>query len=279
MAPKVHKIVCAGCGIEKDRVLEFTPKQIRTTKRCTTCTSDASSASGATRKKSDKVCQQCGAVRFEPDFAKDQWQRSTATCLECTAGNSRIAVAQSRSRADDFALGPRDKICDHCGAALYNGESSVFCCAHGKHYVDFTQYFKNPANALLNMFKLAWPWRNKDGKKEQSRTTGETIMDGFSNASRRYNNLFCLAVHEVQSADTTKEIKFHSPITPANIRIHGTMYKRVLSCSESNPVRYLVIDPAERLATASALKLDKDLVRKLELLVCTRNPLMESVKR
>jgi hypothetical protein len=103
-------------------------------------------------------------------------------------------------------------------------------------------------------------------------------MSGFSNESRRFNSLFCLAVHEVQSSDPTKEVKLHTPFTPANVRIHGTMYRRVLSSAESNAVQYLVVDPAGRRDASSAHRLDADTVARLEPLILKGNPLMEHVK-
>ena len=103
-------------------------------------------------------------------------------------------------------------------------------------------------------------------------------MTGFSHESRRYNNLFCLAVHEVQSSDDTREIKMNSPMMPANVRLHGTMYRKVLSTTDNKPLRYLVVDPLERRAAVAKYKLDLKIVHTLEKQVCNTNPLMKQIK-
>jgi hypothetical protein len=266
-------IQCSLCGSQKDRDADYTPHQLRTEKKCKACTATAAKASGETRTILDKICQQCGAARPQLDFARDEWETRTPKCKECIGENV------AKEKHDDFSLGPRDKICEHCGAALYGAEASRFCCADGKHKVDDSKYFKAPGKALLNLFQLSWPWRDDKGKQQSNARTGKPILTGFSNESRRLNNLFCLAVHEVQSSDTTREVKLHSPATPANVRIHGTMYRRVLSTADKNPLRYLVVDPEERRLAATGQRLDKDLVARLEPMVCNKNPLMQQVTR
>ena len=111
--------------------------------------------------------------------------------------------------------------------------------------------------------------------KQRDPRTNDVLLTGFGAQSRRYNALFSLAVHEVQASNDEKEVRIHSPYTPANIRIHGTMYRRVLSAAESNPVRYLVVDPSERLKVATAHGLDQKVVDQLEKTLLAHNPNMQ----
>ena len=109
--------------------------------------------------------------------------------------------------------------------------------------------------------------------------TNEVITTGFSAASRRYNALFCLAAHEVQASNAEKEVRLDTPFAPSNIRIHGTMYRRVLAMTETNPIRYLVVDPAQRQVTAKDKGLNKTTVMQLENLFLPHNVLMTNVRQ
>ena len=68
-------------------------------------------------------------------------------------------------------------------------------------------------------------------------------------------------------------------VKPANIRIHGSMYRKVHAASDSCPLRYLVVDPLERLQRAEELKLDKKTVQSLTDMLEYRNPHMSDIKR
>ncbi len=101
----------------------------------------------------------------------------------------------------------------------------------------------------------------------------------FSSLSRRYNNLFCLAQHAIQASGEMRELQLSTPYRPANIRIHGTMYRKIHAAAESNPLRYLVVDPQERHNTAASLNLDSARIRSFEKRLLLDNPFMKALKR
>ena len=144
--------------------------------------------------------------------------------------------------------------------------------------MDFTKFFRAPGKRLLDLFRGVWPWK-VHGQTQHNDDTGAVVQTGFSDQSRRYNALFCLAVHEVQASNKEKELKLNTPYTPANVRIHGTMYRRVLSTAEDNPVRYLVVDPAQRQVVAATFKLDTKIMEQLESILVPGNEHMQCVRR
>ena len=66
---------------------------------------------------------------------------------------------------------------------------------------------------------------------------------------------------------------------PANIRIHGTMSRRILGASDSVPLRYLIHDPKECDAVAQRHGLQKHMVRQLDTLIVPRNDHMRMIQR
>ena len=105
------------------------------------------------------------------------------------------------------------------------------------------------------------------------------MQRSFSVDSRRLNNLFSMAIHEVQSSTAERELYLGHEMKPSNIRIHGTMYRKVLDAAEDTPVRYLIIDPEERHVTAKKFALDLKIVKRLETIILPRNPYMREIKR
>jgi hypothetical protein len=88
-----------------------------------------------------------------------------------------------------------------------------------------------------------------------------------------------LAQHEIQCSGGEKELKLAGPMWPANIRIHGTMYRRIFGASDSVPLRYLIHDPKECDAVAQRHGLQKHLVRQLDTIVVPRNDHMRMIQR
>eukprot|EP00959_Pyramimonas_sp_CCMP1952_P358153 7499313-Pyramimonas_sp.AAC.1 len=68
------------------------------------------------------------------------------------------------------------------------------------------------------------------------RYTHAPRLAGFTAVSRRYNNLYALAVHEIQSAGPTKELRFGNYLRHSNARMHGIMHRRLLSAQDSTAV-------------------------------------------
>jgi len=172
-----------------------------------------------------------------------------------------------------------DAECKHCKALLFRHELAGFCCSHGNYALDFSKYFRAPDGHLLRIFAKTWPYKDSAGKLVHDSHTNAPRLTGFSAHSRRYNNMFCLAVHVVHSSSAQKEFRFGNELAPANIRIHGTMYRKVLSCEEKTPVRYLLIDPEERLEAAGHQSLQVQLVKTLEKAIIPNNEHMQTLQR
>ena len=143
----------------------------------------------------------------------------------------------------------RENKCNHCSSVLLSSESSHFCCQSGQHVVDFTQYFQCPGASLLRIF-------NDSVEKE-----GAPLGSRFSALSRKYNSLFSLAQHEIQSNSLEREIKLHTPHAPTSIRIHDTMYRKVHSTTSATPLRYLLFDPKARGTVANQQHLNVAVVK------------------
>ena len=90
--------------------------------------------------------------------------------------------------------------------------------------------------------------------------------------------MFTLAAHEIQSTTTEKELHCGNHLRPSNIRIHGTMYRRVFSAAETTPLRYLVVDPAERARQGKQHGLDATILRHLEQELLPHNPHMLHIR-
>ena len=149
---------------------------------------------------------------------------SSGTGPTSTPGNSKHAALRGFaipalrplvvvSRSQSLSLGLRDCICSHCGVARFSSEYAGFCCQFGKHAIDFTKYFAEPGPDLLQIYR----------------------RDGFNAHSRAYNNLFGLAVHDIQSSSAERETHF-SPHKPSFMRIHGTTYRKTWTAEGANAV-------------------------------------------
>lgn len=76
-----------------------------------------------------------------------------------------------------------------------------------------------------------------------------------------------------------KELRFGNELAPSNIRIHGTMYRRIRSLEDRTPVRYLLVEPAERTATAASLGLRPAILKAREKEILPHNAHMRSLQR
>ena len=150
---------------------------------------------------------------------------------------------------------------------LLASETSHFCCQFGRHVVDFAQYFQSPDETLQKLFR------------GDSDSADANLSTSFSALSRKYNSLFALAQHEIQSNTLEREIKLQTPYAPANIRIHGTMYRKVHSAFSQTPLRYLIFDPKARETVATQQHLKIPTVKALEKELLLHNPYMTSLRR
>ena len=74
-------------------------------------------------------------------------------------------------------------------------------------------------------------------------------------------------------------MRFGNEFRPSNIRIHGTMNRRIRSCADTTPLRYLVVDPRERVTNATAHNVDLKLLRRLETLSLPHNGYAKELRR
>ena len=107
---------------------------------------------------------------------------------------------------------------------MFACEGSHFCCQSGENLVQFAKYFTEPCQDLLAFYRTRWLLGTAGVNVDAH--TGEQLRTSFSAQSRKYNCLFALAQHEIQSSTLQREIKLSTPYSPANVRIHGTMYRR-----------------------------------------------------
>ena len=142
----------------------------------------------------------------------------------------------------------------------------------------FEDFFPLPSAALVKIFQKNWPQKSLGNTPLLDKQTGSALLTGFSAASRRYNNMFTLAAHETQSTAAEKELHCGNHLRPSNIRIHGTMYRRVFSAAETTPLRYLVVDPAERARQGKQHGLDATILRHLEQELLPHNPHMLHIR-
>ena len=211
-------------------------------------------------------CKVCKVVKPRSKFSQRTLAIANMTkkiCLTCAASAHARSVAKKETmRLQDgpkaISIGSCDVPCSHCGAKLFKAEARTFCCNNGKYAVDFSQYFTSPPRALMDVYR----------------------EPSFSAASRMYNNLFALAAHEIQSTSEEKEVYFGNVRhKPANIRIHGTVYRKIYTAADLCPLRFLLVDPKARSGNASKLGLEQAVVRKLECGLLRHNPLMTQIRR
>ena len=144
--------------------------------------------------------------------------------------------------------------------------------------IDFASHFRAPGKALLKIFATNWPHKDARGQVIHDTRTNSPRLTGFSAVSRRCNNMFSLAMHEIHSTTSEKELRFGNDLRPSNVRIHGTMYRRIWSCADTTPLRYLVVDPAERTRQAATQHVDAKLLRRLEHEILPHNSYMKELK-
>ena len=160
---------------------------------------------------------------------------------------------------------------------LFACEGSHFCCQSGKNKAQFAKYFTEPSAELLALYRSHW-LLGIAGVNVDART-GEQLRTSFSAQSRKYNCLFALAQHEIQSSTLQREIKLSTPYSPANVRIHGTMYRRLLSAEDAAPLRYLLVDPLARADVAVQQGLRRATLTRLQALLLPGNTYMQQLRR
>ena len=71
--------------------------------------------------------------RFTSAFIPSQlfWQISQRRCRDCATSASSRSAQTRTSRVRSFDLGSMDKVCDQCGAKLFQCEQPGFCCSLG----------------------------------------------------------------------------------------------------------------------------------------------------
>jgi len=129
------------------------------------------------------------------------------------------------------------------------------------------------------VFRKTWPYKDEHGCYVHDAGTNAPKLTGFSAVSRRCNNMFTMAMHEVQSTSAERELRLGNELRPSNIRIHGTMYRKVWTAEDKTPVRFLVVDPQERGKTARELGLDGRILQMLEQAILPRNEYTKQIRR
>lgn len=306
-SPKKATLKCSGCGNNLPHEAYAPSQQRRSTRKCKTCTAPAAtltctqcheqmpkeSFSGNQQKRSNRtcaeccsrnssttlttlveflVCTTCGEQMPRQNFAAREQNRSTRTCKDCTK------TGRPPEQLERIALGTLSKECAHCEAALFACEQGAFCCGHGEHYVDFTSFYTPSGETLLKIFRKTWPYRDQHGHASHDPQTNAPRITGFSAMSRRYNNLFTLAVHEIHSTTSERELRFGNELRPSNIRIHGTLYRRIWTCADNTPLRYLVVDPTQRTTQARGHHVDLKILAQLERAIVPHNAYMQELK-
>ena len=246
--PPADTFLCSVCGGTLPRASFSDSQRRQSAPHCIACVtqSPARSRSGAARQQLTGLCIHCGAVLPWASFPAGQMHTSAPVCHSCTAAERC------------------NHSCSFCGATLLHDEGSHFCCQSGRHVMDFSSYFTAPGDHLLQLFRTS---------------SSQTDPSSFSALSRKYNSLFALAQHEIQSNTLQREIKLNLPHAPANIRIHGTMYRKVFSAGTASPLRYLIFDPKARDGVANAQGLERRVVKELEQHLLANNVYMTSLRR
>ena len=261
---EVMALECTTCGDTKPRNAFSQNQRNRSDRKCIQCISQSDVG----------LCSACGYTLPWDSFPKDARRRTDIRCSACVLPPHRPSVGLA-----SFALGSFTRTCTYCGAKLFAHETSQFCCANGKHVADFASYFRPPDKPLKDLYNSSWPLLGEDKLPIYDTKLGVTLQTGFSRLSRRFNALFALAQHEVQCSGGEKEVRLHTPFKPANVRIHGTMYRRIFTAGDSVPLRYLIYDPQERDNVAQTHGLAPKLVKQLEALLVPRNDHMRTIRR
>ena len=275
MAPKLSVLPCHGCGLHKPRAAFAERNLGRSNRRCKAC------ALG-TRSQDTLRCGGCQADVPRELFSADARKRRERRCPACVssavaAARAKSGVSRAAATGKPLRLGLQEHPCPHCGAKLWKHELSGFCCNGGKYAIDFAEYFAQPPPMFLAMFRQHWPHR-PDQAAHQRRDQTAIALTGFSAVSRMYNGLFCLVVHEVQSSSGDKELRLGHVCRPSNIRIHGTLYRRIFDATAATSVRYLLIDSLARSDVVRKFNLDPGMVNKFEKYLAGHNPYFQLMK-
>lgn len=184
-------LTCTQCHEELSVELFARSQRERSTRICSACCAQkVESCPGVVQ---FLVCSACGEQLPRQHFAARQQNRSTRTCSACTLNGGPPDSLQR------IALGALDNSCKHCGANVFACEVGGFCCGQRKHFVDFGAYFKSPGEQLLTIFASTWHHKDAARKLIHDATTDAPKLTSFPADSRRYNNLFSLAMHEIHS--------------------------------------------------------------------------------
>ena len=210
-------LTCSQCLQELPPNAFSEMQRPRSTRRCKDCLCRPAATAAMVS------CSVCCIVFPVEEFAVDQ-RRPGGICRGCTQ-NGRPSHGDACIR-----LGSMSRVCKHCGAHLFPTEHTGMCCNHGKYAIGFENFFRLPCDALIRLYSNSWPYLDARGHLVHDATCNGPKLTGFSACSRRFNHLFCLAQHEVQSSTSVKEMRFGNELRPSNIRIHGTMCRRVFSC-------------------------------------------------
>ena len=274
-SPKCALLSCNACGEALAHECFANCQRNRSTRICKNCAANNETANRAEHNlpAAFLLCKTCGESLPRDNFSAESQKRSAKTCKSCSA-NGRPPDKLAR-----IDLGTQSHDCPYCEAPLFPCEGDTFCCGQGKHYVDFTTYYTPPGDALQKLFRQTWTYHDDKGRVVHDARTNNPRITGFSAMSRRYNNLFSLAMHEIQSTTSERELHFGNELRPSNIRIHGTMYRRIWSCTDATPLRYLVLDPTARTERAREQHVKINLLRQLEKLILPQNGYVQVLAR
>ena len=273
--PKDDMLQCTSCSELLPREAFADRQHHRSTRICGDCVARKHCRAPASSDQRVRffICNGCGESQTEENFSNTSRHDRSYMCKTCST-NGR--PPQPLARID---LGTLTQQCSHCTARLFPSEGTTFCCGKGKHFVDFTAYHQPPDAEFLKLFACNWPYLDAKGNPVHDARTNAPRLTGFSAMSRRYNNLFAFAMHEIQSTTSERELHFGNELRPSNVRIHGTMYRRIWTCADSTPLRYLVIDPKERDTQARLQHVDMKVFKKLEKLLLSRNGYAQVLQR
>ena len=186
-------LTCVACGESVQRQC-FSAAQInRSSRTCTSCSSKALAATTEVTPASRLTCSACGESLERQPFTLFQQPRSSRKCTAC------CPVGRPADELTRITPGDQSSECPHCKAQLFACERGAFCCGQSKHQVDFTAYFRPPGQNLLSIFASTWPHTDAKGVALHDARTNSPRLTGFSSMSRRFNNLFSLAMHEIHS--------------------------------------------------------------------------------
>ena len=223
------------------------------------------------------TCASCARPLPRAPFPQDARPRLQAIKRGGPCTCSRCLESDATNR---FSLGELTRTCSQCGAVLFEREGPNVCCNLGTHAVDFSTFFRDPPEHLLAIYRRRWPTAANGPQRATPKASSPAASSSisFSAMSRRVNDLFCLAQHVAQSSSDERELHLAAPGRPANIRIHGTMYRKIFTAADAAPLRYLIVDPLERTKAAATLELRPAIVEPIERFLLTNIPALARVR-